>query len=644
MKLFRNFLKFFVLGFSISIFGQQPQDVLVRINDSLYTVADFELLYNKNIDIIAQDSQIGVAEYLDLYKLFKIKIQDAYAMELDQSEAFQSELMMHRRNLAENYFFDEAQLEALVDEALERSEFEVDASHILFLVNEFSTPADTLKAYQKAIKVRNEILNGRSFEAAAVEYSEDPSAKQNKGNLGYFSVFKMVYPFESAAYQTEAGSVSLPVRSPFGYHLIKVHNKRRTQDIKTIAHVFVRSNEDNKEETKRKIDLAYARLKLGEPFEEVVLHFSEDEGSRENGGLIGTYSAGAINIEGIDEVVYELNEKRAFSRPFRSQHGWHIIMVTRIEERLGKEQLKPRFFKQVQSDQRAKILEHDLINQLKKRYSFTENLQNIKELAVLLQADESAQNTEAQLKDPAAIALAFFEDEVIITKDVLEYVQMTPNDFTHLNTVEEIATKAYIDYTSQRLKLKFDQDLEKNFPEFAQTMKDYKEGMLLFEWMNRNFWEPSAKDSLAQQRFYRENKLNYTDKAYFIGEVYVFKKRYDAKLYKKLLDSKYQLNEEEFPIVYKYQGRFYLDDKRLPSTLDLNTIEDAIIKHNKHYYIFLVRDKKFEQISEYKDIKSKVLSDYQKELEEIYTKKLIEKADIEVNKAVLHQLKKKYHN
>lgn len=633
-----------VLGFSLSVFGQDPQDVLVRINDSLYNVADFELLYNKNIDIIAQDSQISIAEYFELYKAFKVKVQDAYAMELDQSEAFQSELLMHRRNLAEKYFIDETKLEALVEEALERAEFELNASHILFLVNEFSTPADTLKAYQKAIEVRNEILNGRSFEAAAVEYSEDPSAKNNKGNLGYFSVFKMVYPFENGAYQTEVGSVSLPVRSSFGYHLIKVHNKRRTQDDKTIAHIFVKIKEGNEQEAKRKIGLAYARLKLGEPFEEVVLHFSDDEGSRENGGLIGIYTAGTIKIDGIDEVVYELNEKRAFARPFRSQHGWHIVMVTDIQDRPNVEQLRAKYFKQVQSDQRAKILEHDLVKHLKKRYNFTESLQDINQLAVLLQRDESAQNTEEKLEDATAIALAFFEDEVIIAKDVLAYVQATPNNFTQLNTAEEIATKAYMDYTSQRLKLKYDQDLEKNFPEFAQTMKDYKEGMLLFEWMNYNFWEPSAKDSLAQKKFYRENKLNYTDKAYFIGEVYVFKKRYDAKLYKKLLDSKYQLNEEEFPIVYKYQGRFYLDDKRLPSTLDLSTIEDAIIKHNKHYYIFLVRDKKFEQISEYKDIKSKVLSDYQKKLEEAYTEKLIEKADIEVDKVILQQLKEKYHN
>lgn len=644
MKLFRNSLSFFVLGFSLSVFGQNPQDLLVRINDSVYNVADFEQLYNRNIDIITDESQKNIADYFERYKTFKVKIQDAYALGLDQTEAFQSEFQTHRRNLAEKYFVDEAKLNSMVDEALTRSDFELNASHILFTVNEFSAPADTLKAYNKAIEVRKEILNGRSFESAAHEYSEDPSAKVNKGNLGYFSVLKMVYPYENAAYNTEVGTVSEPVRSSFGYHLIKVNNKREVQDNKTIAHIFVKTNDENQEEAKRKIHLAYARLKLGEPFEEVVLHFSDDESNREEGGLIGVYETGNLKIDGIDEVVYELDEKRSYSRPFLSQHGWHIVMVTDIQERKNKEELRPHFVRRVQSDQRAKILENEIVEHLKLRYEFTENHQNISELAGLLQNNNSIENSEEQLVDKTAIALAFYGDEVILAKDVLEFIYSSPQNFAGLKTREEIAAKAYIDYTKQRLKSKYDRDLEKNFPDFALTMKDYKEGMLLFEWLNHNFWEPSAKDSLSQKKFYRENRVNYTDKGYFIGEVYVFKKRYDAKLYRKLLDSKYQLEEKEFPIVYKYQGLFYLDDKRLPTSVDLNTIEEAIIKHNKHYYIFLVRDKRFEQISEYEDVKNKVLSDYQMELEEKYTEKLMKAADIEVNTMVLEQLKSKYNN
>src|SRR5690554_4411397 len=370
MKLFRNSLSFFVLGFSLSVFGQNPQDVLVRINDSVYNVADFEQLYNRNIDIITDESQKNIADYFERYKTFKVKIQDAYALGLDQTEAFQSEFQTHRRNLAEKYFVDEAKLNSMVDEALRRSDFELNASHILFTVNEFSAPADTLKAYNKAIEVRKEILNGRSFESAAHEYSEDPSAKVNKGNLGYFSVLKMVYPFENAAYNTEVGTVSEPVRSSFGYHLIKVNNKREVQDNKTIAHIFVKTNDENQEEAKRKIHLAYARLKLGEPFEEVVLHFSDDESNREEGGLIGVYEAGNLKIDGIDEVVYELDEKRSYSRPFLSQHGWHIVMVTDIQERKNKEELRPHFVRRVQSDQRAKILENEIVEHLKLRYEF----------------------------------------------------------------------------------------------------------------------------------------------------------------------------------------------------------------------------------------------------------------------------------
>ncbi len=643
MKSIKLFLFFLAAIHSKAAFAQQPDDVLVTINDSIYKVADFERLYTKNIDIIADDLQKDVANYFDLYTTYKIKLQDAYRLELDKTDSFEYEFQTHRKELAEKYFIDEKKLDGLLEEALERSDYEIKASHILFAVTEFANPADTLKAYNKALEVRDELLNGLSFETAAQKYSEDLSVKKNNGNLGYFSVFRMVYPFETGAYQTNIGEISMPVRSSFGYHLIKVYDKRPTQDLKTIAHILVKTKDENDVQAKKKIDNVYARLKLGERFADAALHFSDDESSRDKDGIIGMYREGNIAIDGISDVVYALNEKGAFSRPFFSQHGWHIVAVTDIQDKPSKEELRSEFLRRIKSDSRSKILEKDLMLHLKERYHFQQNDQNIKEAASLLLREELFNRPEVEQNEQTEKILAVFDEQQITTKDVLEHIYGFPKEYALIKTDEEVLAKAFNYYTFNKLKQQYDNDLEKNYPDFAQTMYEYKEGMLLFEWLEQNVWQPSANDTIARKKYYEDHKENYSQPAYFIGEVYVFKKRYDAKLYQKLLSSKYQLNEDDFSIVYKYQGRFYLDDKRLPQNIDLDKIGDKVLKHNKNYYVFLVRDKKRKEVAAYNEVQNNVLSDYQKHLEEEYTSRLIENAEINVNEAVLEQLKAKYH-
>ena len=107
-------------------------------------------------------------------------------------------------------------------------------------------------AYKKAMSIRERALKGEDFNALAAELSEDPSArdyeeipgvrkayKGNKGELGYFSVFDMVYPFETGAYNTEVGSISMPIRSSFGYHIIKVNSKTPASGYIRAAHIFL---------------------------------------------------------------------------------------------------------------------------------------------------------------------------------------------------------------------------------------------------------------------------------------------------------------------------------------------------------------------------------------------------------------------
>lgn len=643
MRLIKTTLIFLLFSLSINTFGQKPTDVLVTINDSIYNVADFERLYTKNIDIIADESQKDIDNYFNLYKIYKLRLQNAYRLEIDKLPAVQQELKSYRAELAEKYFINENELDRLLNEALERSDFEIKASHILVAVDELAQPADTLKAYNKALEIRSKLINGMSFEDAALKFSDDLSAENNKGNLGYFSVFKMVYPFESGAYTTKIGEISLPVRSNFGYHLIKVYNKRATPKVKNIAHILVEAKDMNDAEAKKKINEIYKRLEVGDTFYDVAFHFSEDIYSREKGGDLGIYNEGALNIEGISDIVYNLNFKGAYSKPFFSQYGWHIVSVTHIKDQPTKEELKENFLRKIKSDSRSKILERNLIHHLKEQYHFKTNHENIVKTSKLLNREELLNDPKVESNQETEMVLATYSDKKITAKNILEHIYSFANQYAFVKTDELLIEKAFDFYSLRKLKEEYNNNLEINFPDFAHHLNEYKEGLILFNFLEEKIWNESAKDTLALKNYFDEHQSNYLQPAYFIGEVYVFAKKSDAKTYNKLLNIKYPIKEADFPMVYKYQGRFSLDDKRLPKNLDLKTVGQKVIKYNNNYYVFYIRDRKETVQPTYEEVKSKVLSDYQNQFEQQYNEQLLKNARINLNETVLNQLKAKYN-
>lgn len=643
MKLFKRSLQLLLFTLSFQTFAQQSTDVLVTINDSIYQVADFERLYNKNIDIIVDESQKDVGNYFDLYTLYKLRLQNAYNLKLDKSDRINQDITKFRNELAEKYFINESTLNALVEEALERSKFEINASHILIAVDELAQPQDTLAAYNQALKIRDEVLNGLSFEKAAEKYSNDLSAKSNKGNLGYFSVFRMVYPFETGAYNTKVGDISLPVRSNFGYHLIKVNNKRATPKPKNIAHILVETKDINDQQAKKEINDIYKRLELGDPFHDVAFHFSEDITTRDNGGNLGMYNEGNLNIEGISDILYDLNFNGAYSKPFFSQYGWHIVAVTKVNDLPNLTDLKDLFLKRVKNDSRAVLLEKDLIDYLKELYQFKIDQTHLAETVKMLHREEMMNQPKVDSNPETEKVVATYSDKKITSKNILEHIYSFANQYAFLKTDELVINKALNNYSLRKLKEEYDSQLENKFTDFAHTLKEYKEGLMLFDLLEQQIWDKTATDTLALMQYYETHKEKYIQPDHFTGEVYVFKKRYDAKIYHKIIKGRYDVNEDDFPMVYKYQGRFTLDDKRLPPNLDIQTIGNKVIKHNNLFYVFFVRDKKFENIPDYKTIRSKISADYQTEYEKEYNQNLLQKANIKVNQPILDQLKAKYH-
>ena len=223
------------------LFAQEAKDpVILNIAGENVPKSEFERVFKKNNNKDTDYSKKAVHEYLQLYINYKLKVREALGSGMDTVQAFVDELAGYRSQLAQPYLVDKDVTESLIKEAYERMKTDIRASHILIKCDQNALPKDTLEAYNKALKIRGEITRGGDFNTIAKKSSEDPSAKENAGDHGYFSAMQMVYPFESAAYATKVSEVSQPVRTRFGYHLIKVTDSRPAQGEVRVGHIMVK--------------------------------------------------------------------------------------------------------------------------------------------------------------------------------------------------------------------------------------------------------------------------------------------------------------------------------------------------------------------------------------------------------------------
>jgi Parvulin-like peptidyl-prolyl isomerase len=353
------------------------QRTLFTIAGEKVTVHEFESVYTKNnVNNQSDYSEKSLRDYLTLYQNFRLKVKEAEAQRLDTISSLQAELEGYRKQLAKSYLTDREISDKLIQEAYERSLVELNASHILVKCDENATPADTQAAYKKIMALRKRIEKGESFEKVAKESSEDPSAKSNEGNIGWFSVFGTIYPFENAAYSLPLGEVSQPVRTEFGYHLVRVNNKRSARGQMHVAHLLLRFPEgagtEQKAEVKKKADSVYALLQNGLDWNVAVREFSEDKATRIKGGELPWFGSGSNNRypAEFEEAAFGLPHDSAISKPVATQFGWHIIR--RLEKRPipSFNEAKAEIKKKVERDSRSQVAKTVLIARIKAENGF----------------------------------------------------------------------------------------------------------------------------------------------------------------------------------------------------------------------------------------------------------------------------------
>jgi peptidyl-prolyl cis-trans isomerase SurA len=522
MKTFRIFLAVLL---TLPVFQHavaQTDPVLMTIGGTNITKSEFEKVYKKNNKDVSYDSK-SVKEYLELYINYKLKVKEAEEEKLDTSEAFINELKGYRKQLAQPYLTDKDVTDNLVKEAYDRMKKDVRSSHILFKLAPDALPKDTLAAYNKAMKVREKIMKGSDFNMMAKEYSEDPSAKENGGDLGYFTGMQMVYPFETAAYGLKPGEVSMPVRTRYGYHLIKVTDIRDAQGEIHTAHIMIKTQGNNDKDSvniaaKQKIDEIYKKLKAGEKFDDLATQYSDDKGSARSGGILPWFGTGRMVPE-FEKAAFALKADGDYSEPVKTSYGWHIIK--RIEKRgiPSFEDKQNELKTMVARDSRAELSKTSLVNRIKKEYNFKEVPKAKDELINSL--DSSLANGEYDPKKSASFTKPLFTigNKTYTQADFAGYLFNHQTKKAGTNS-QKIANMLYDQFVTEMVLAYEEENLDNKYPDFKSLMQEYRDGILLFDLTDTKVWSKAMKDSAGLANYYEMHK-----NAYMWGE------RVDAIVY-----------------------------------------------------------------------------------------------------------------
>lgn len=667
-----HLLRIFVLAIlSLSFFGATAQSrldkqVLMTIGDEPVTVKEFTDVYNKNNnreDIVEKKS---VDEYLDLFVNFRMKVMEAYEMKLDTSAKFKKELEGYRKQLAKPYFANDEVSEELVEEAYQRKLKDIRASHILMRCDKHASPADTLRIYNKLMDIRKRAMKGEDFGTLAVQFSQDPSArdiaatdntpfrKGNRGDLGYFTVFDMVYPFETGAYNTKEGEISMPIRTDYGYHLIKVNSITDALGSIRAAHIFLQVPPDASEEevmnAKNKADNIYNELVQndGKNWKEAVKNYTDDQGTKNREGSLSPFTVQRIVPEFIDALKHLQPEE--FSKPIRTNYGFHIVKLISASGVGSFEKEKKGIAERVEKDMRAKKTEEMALRQIKEEYGFKSYDKNLNAFMETVDSTILAAKYVPAERLKMDASLFRIGESTITVSNFVDYIKAKATVQKYVTPVT-YAYQLYDAYQNQTIMDYADAHLEEKYPDFKLLVQEYNDGILLFDLMEKEVWKKAIVDTAGLQAFYSRNANKYMWGERVKASVITVSFSESLPKVKSYLEQgipfdslQKQIDRDSLRYVHVHNGYYQRGDNRYVDQTEwqpgvMTEFTSTVDQATNIVNILEVRQPEPKTLREAKGL---VTADYQAELEEQWMNKLHSKYPVKINEKVLDKVRKLY--
>lgn len=647
---------------SLTLIGQNDKTLLVIENQKV-PVSEFLDIYtknNKNVDY----SKASIDEYLDLFINYKLKLMEIQRLRLDTQKNFINEFQKYRDQLAQSYLIDKNTVDKLLNEAYNRMQNDVRVSHILVKLSPYANPKDTLKAYNKALEIRKKLLNGADFAKLAIEMSDDNSARDqntadgrlipgNGGDLGYFNVFNMLYDFETAAYNLNVGDISLPVRTPVGYHIIKLTEKHPAIYRFKIAHILLmyppNATTQDKESIKAKADSIYKEILSGADFAELANLHSEDKGSANKGGELPWLTPFRL-VPSFVQPIYN-HKPGDYIPPVETFYGWHIIKLIDKQSPPDFASVKQELLTKLYKDSRYLLAQKKIADSLKQIYKIQYDKKLLVNIAKSINKDSLVKRSfkESQIPNLDHI-LVKIDDHSIYIKDFATYIKKNQSLFTNTDDIQIFVNKMFDNFLNDKILEIEKENLEKKNPKFATQINDYKEGILIFNLMDQNVWSKAMQDTAGLKAYYETIKNKYlTDEKAKIG---IFKTN-DAKIAQKVQKTlqkniqKSQLNPNLILSKINKKNNVVSYDSMVIETKKLadigleKTVNTILSKENNNSYeIYWLQSIIAPQPKSLDEVRGLVISEYQTYLEKQWINELRNRYHWQVNDEVLKSLYK----
>lgn len=635
----KRLLIYGILILSVSCTVQKPvqrtESPLFSVGNQEVSKEEFRYAFLKNYkpsDTISVEKE--VEDYLNLYIKFKLKVKEARERGYHERPGYISELSSYQKDLAQPYLTENKVTDELIQEAYDRMKTEVKASHILI-----DAKNDTAASRKKILEVKALAEKGFDFDSLAAIYSTDPSAKTNGGNLGYFTSMQMVYPFESAAYNTNVGEISDIVTTRFGYHILKVFDKRPSQGKVKVAHIMLRAsntatNEEN-EKLEDKIKAIHKEAIEGKDWNQLTKDFSQDARSKNSGGELPWISTGNF-VPKFEDVAFSMSAPGDISQPFKTIYGWHIIKLIEKKNIGTLEEVKPEISSRIQKDSRSQIKNKEVISRLKEENSYQKFDDAVKSVISLLNS-----------KDTAGIApdlkLFSLRSNSFSTADFLGFLKESPQNADDLEVLyNQFEEKSILKFESEQLEVKY--------PDYANLLNEYRDGILLFDIMDEEVWRKASKDTLGLKTFYEQNKQKYTK--YDVKKAVIYSSKNQeviSNVKKSINDGKSRedimntVNENAPLLLQSVEGLYEKNENSLVDKAGDDRFFETV--ENEKYYLINILERKDEIIPKLSSIRGRLISDYQDELERLWIKKLKSRYTVKTNekslKEVINEVKSK---
>jgi len=494
----------------------QKDPVVMSIDGKPVTQTEFLQIYTKNNPNPSFDKD-SLDRYMELFQVFKLKVAEAEALGYDTIPRLKKELEGYKKQLALPYLIDSVQNQTMVTEAYNRTANEVRCSHILIKLDPNASPKDTLEAYNRLLGLKARIEKGEDFASVAKSKngSEDPSVVNNGGDLGYFTAFQMVYPFEEKAYNTPVGQVSAPFRTRFGYHILKVTDKRPARGTIKVAHIMIATGREASTETRqnaeKKINEIYDSLVAGAAWDKMVNAYSEDANSTKKAGELPTFGSGTSQrmVLEFEDAAFALKEVGQFSKPVKTQYGYHIIKLLEWSPVKSFDVIRRELQAKVNKDERSKVTQDSFVQKLKTQYNYQDkSAKGLEWFVNNLDSNYYVGKWKAtELKSNKTLFV--LGGQKFKQKEFAQYVE---KNFRSVRKDEAsvVVKQLYTQWEKAAILAYEESLLPAKYPAFKALVQEYHDGIILYEIMQDQVWNKAVKDTAGLRTFFNENRNKYS--------------------------------------------------------------------------------------------------------------------------------------